>query len=215
MKTVKFRQMKEGDREDYDFLTEHEIRHAAHTPERLLHALEALDESLSGYQVTRLEHSLQAASRAWRDGADLDWVVSALLHDTGDIYAPYNHDEFAAAILRPFVREQCAWCVQTHGDFQLIYYAKHVGADPRKRERWRESPYFDDCAEFCERWDQSSFDPDYENLDIGFFRPMVEEVFARKPYDPAVIRPGVRESLTDPEAAASRSRGTSRPARNP
>ena len=204
MKTVKFRQMKDGDREDYSFLSEHEIEYASHTPERLLRALQELDESISGYQVTRLGHSLQTATRAWRDGADLDWVVSALLHDIGDIYAPYNHDEYAATVLRPFVREQCAWCVQTHGDFQLVYYARHVGADPEKRQRWGDSPYFDDCAEFCERWDQSSFDPEYSNLDIDFFRPMVEDVFARKPYDPAVIRAGDREPLVDAAIAATR-----------
>ena len=90
-----------------------------------------------------------------------------------------------------------------------------MGADPRKRERWRESPYFDDCAEFCERWDQSSFDPDYENLDIEFFRPMVDEVFARQPYDPAVIRSGVRVPLTDAETATVRSSGTFRQTGNP
>ncbi len=204
MKTVKFRQMKDGDREDYVFLSKHEAEYASLTPERLLRALEELDEGLSGYQVTRLGHSLQAATRAWRDGADLDWVVSALLHDIGDIYAPFNHDEYAATVLRPFVREQCAWCVQTHGDFQLVYYAEHVGANPKKRERWRDSPFFEDCASFCERWDQSSFDPEYPNLDIEFFRPMVEEVFARRPYDPEVIRSGYREPLHDPETAASR-----------
>ena len=204
MKTVKFRQMKDGDRDDYVFLSKHEAEYASHTPERLLRALEELDESLSGYQVTRLGHSLQTATRAWRDGADLDWVVSALLHDIGDIYAPFNHDEYAATVLRPFVREQCAWCVQTHGDFQLVYYAEHVGANPNKRERWRDSPYFEDCASFCERWDQSSFDPNYPSLDIEFFRPMVAEVFARRPYDPEVIRSGYREPLHDPETAASR-----------
>jgi hypothetical protein len=101
MDKVKFTAMKDGDREDYEFLTEHEIDYASKTAERLLGAMVELDESLSGYQVTRLGHSLQSATRAWRDGADIDWVVSALLHDIGDIYAPYNHDEYAAAILRP------------------------------------------------------------------------------------------------------------------
>ena len=97
-------------------------------------ALVSLDEGLSGYQITRLGHSLQSATRAERDGADTDWIVCALLHDIGDIFAPYNHDEYAAAILRPFVREQCAWVVEKHGDFQLVYYGKHVGADPDKRD---------------------------------------------------------------------------------
>jgi predicted HD phosphohydrolase len=195
MDKVKFTAMKDGDKEDYDFLTEHEVEYAKGTADRLLKALVTLDESLSGYQVTRLEHSLQAATRAWRDGADMDWVVSALLHDVGDIFAPYNHDEYAAAILKPFVREQCTWVVEKHGDFQMLYYGEHVGADPMKREVYKGHPYFDDCVQFCEAWDQSSFDPDYESLPLEHFAPMVHEVFARTPYDPEVIRAGERVAL--------------------
>lgn len=196
MKQVAFTQMKDGTKEEYEFLTEHEIEFTKGTADRLLKALVDLDEGLSGYKVTRLGHSVQAASRAWRDGADVDWVVSALLHDIGDIYAPYNHDEYAATILRPFVRDQCSWCVQTHGDFQMLYYGHHVGGNKDKRDRFKDHPYFDDCAEFCERWDQSSFDPDYPDLPLDFFVPMVREVFARTPYDPEVIKEGQRESLT-------------------
>ena len=195
MEQVKFTAMKDGDKEDYDFLGHHEVEYAKGTADRLLTALESLDESLSGYQVTRLEHSLQSATRAERDGADIDWIVSALLHDVGDIFAPYNHDEYAAAILRPFVREQCAWVVEKHGDFQLVYYGHHVGADPEKRTAYKGHIYHDDCAEFCERWDQSSFDPDYDMKPLEHFAPMVREVFARKAYDPSVIRAGEREPL--------------------
>jgi len=195
MDHVKFTQMKDGDKEDYEFLTEHEIEYTKGTADRLLKALVDLDESLSGYQITRLGHSLQSATRAYRDGADIDWVVCALLHDIGDIYAPYNHDEYAATILRPFVREQCAWVVQTHGDFQMIYYGHHVGGDQHKRDRHAGNPYFDDCAQFCERWDQSSFDPNYDTLPLDFFAPMVHTVFARNAYDPKVIRAGAREPL--------------------
>lgn len=193
---VKFTQMKDGDKEDYDFLTEHEVAYTKGTADRLLEAMVDLDKGLSGYKITRLGHSLQSATRAWKDGADIDWIVSALLHDIGDIYAPYNHDEYAAAILRPFVREQCAWVVEKHGDFQMVYYGHHVGANPHKRDAYLDHPYFDDCAAFCERWDQSSFDPDYETLPLEFFAPMVREVFARAPYDPTVLRPGAREPLS-------------------
>jgi predicted HD phosphohydrolase len=204
METVKFTAMKDGDREDYEFLTRHEIEFASRTAERLLSAMVDLDESLSGYKITRLGHSLQAATRAWRDGADADWVVSALLHDIGDIYAPYNHDEYAAAILRPFVREQCAWVVEKHGDFQKLYYAHHVGGNPHSRDAYKDHPSYDDCAEFCERWDQNSFDPDYSHEGIEFFRDMVEQVFARKAYDPAVIRAGERVPLTNSTTAKER-----------
>jgi predicted HD phosphohydrolase len=135
MDHVSFTQMKDGTKEEYDFLTSNEIAHTKGTADRLLDALVALDEGLSGYQITRLGHSLQAATRAHNDGADIDWIVSTLLHDIGDIYTPYNHDEYAATILRPFVREQCSLCVMTHGDFQMIYYGHHVDTDPNKRDR--------------------------------------------------------------------------------
>ncbi len=204
MKNVKFIAMKDGDKEDYDFLVAHEVDHTRGTADRLLKSLVDLDKGLSGYQITRLGHSLQAASRAWRDGADDDWVVSALLHDIGDIYAPYNHDEYAAAILKPFVREQCTWVVEKHGDFQLAYYAQHVGADPDKRDTYSGHAYFDDCAQFCERWDQTSFDPAYDTLPLENFAPMVAQVFARQPYDPATIRASDRVPLVAPDIAARR-----------
>jgi len=202
MDHVSFTQMKDGTKEEYEFLNRHEIDHTRHTAQRLLAALVDLDKGLSGYKITRLGHSLQSATRAKRDGADIDWIVAALLHDIGDIYAPYNHDEYAATILKPFVREQCTWCVQAHGDFQMLYYGHHLdGADPDKRERHRGHPYFDDCAKFCERWDQTSFDPGYDTLPLATFAPLVEEVFARAPYDPAVIRPSARVPLTSAAGA--------------
>ena len=194
-KTVSFTRMKDGTAEDYAFLTKHEVEYTKGTADKLLKALVDLDEGLSGYKVTRLGHSLQSATRAWRDGADIDWVVCMLLHDIGDIYAPYNHDEYAAAILRPFVREQCSWCVQTHGDFQMVYYGHLVGGNPNKRDQFAGHLYFDDCAMFCERWDQSSFDPEYDSLPIEFFAPLVRQVFSRDAYDPAVIRKAEREPL--------------------
>ena len=195
MKEVKFIQMKDGDKEDYDFLINHEIEHTKGTADRLLKALVELDEGLSGYKITRLGHSLQSATRAWRDGADIDWIVSALLHDIGDIYAPYNHDEYAASILRPFVREQCTWVIEKHGIFQMLYYGDYVGSNPHKREIYKEHIYFQDCSDFCELWDQKSFDPDYDTKSIDFFTPMVRKVFARKPYDPIFIRQNERVSL--------------------
>ncbi|MCU0801787.1 MAG: HD domain-containing protein [Rhodobacteraceae bacterium] len=204
MDKVKFTAMKDGDAADYALLDGQERAYAAGTADRLLEAMVQLDEGLSGYQVTRLGHSLSAATRAWRAGADDDWVVAALLHDIGDIYAPYNHDEYAAAILKPFVREQVTWVVEKHGDFQRLYYAHHTGGNRHARDRYKGHAYYDDCAQFCEEWDQSSFDPDYNALPLDFFRDMVRGVFARKAYDPAVIRAGERVALTDAALAGAR-----------
>jgi predicted HD phosphohydrolase len=204
MDRVNFTQMKDGTREEYAFLTEHEVDYAAQTGTRLLTTMVDLDASLSGYQVTRLGHSLQSATRAWRDGADVDWVVATLLHDIGDIYAPYNHDEYAASIIKPFVREQCTWVVEKHGDFQMVYYGHLVGGNQHKRDAYQGHPYFDDCAAFCERWDQASFDPDYDTLPLDFFATMVDRVFARAPYDADVIQAGQRVPLHDPDIARAR-----------
>jgi len=204
MEHVKFTAMKNGDKEDYQFLHPLEVDYASGTADRLLKALVTLDESMSGYKITRLGHSLQSATRAWNEGADVDWVVSALLHDIGDIFAPYNHDEYAASILRPFVREQCTWVVEKHGDFQMLYYGHHVGGNQHKRDAYAGHMYFDDCAAFCERWDQASFDPDYKTEPVKFFTDMTRKVFARQAYDPAVVRAGAREPLVDAKVAAAR-----------
>lgn len=195
--TVGFTRMKDGTREDYDLLARLEKPYHAMTARRILDELGRQGEvTLEGYPITRLDHALQSATRAERDGADIDWIVGALLHDIGDGLAPQNHDRFSAEVIRPFVRWDVAWVVEHHGIFQMLYYARHYGWDENARDRFRGHPCFDSCAEFCERWDQSSFDPDYDQLPLSHFAPMVEDVFARKAWDPEVIREGVVTPLT-------------------
>jgi predicted HD phosphohydrolase len=41
---------------------------------------------------------------------------------------------------------------------------------------------FDACAEFCEKYDQASFDPDYDSLPVEHFQPMVRRVFSTPRY---------------------------------
>ena len=130
-------------------------RYTEGTADRLLAAMVGLDKSLSGYQVTRGPFRAIATS-AWLDGDDEDWIFGALLHDIGDIFASHNYDKYAAAILKLFVREQVTWCVQTHAVFKYIYFGKHVGANPNKRDAYEGNPQLDDCVEFCECWDQTS-----------------------------------------------------------
>ena len=189
--TVSFTQMKDGTREDYALLEELEKPFLAGTADRLLKELAAQEEeTLAGYRITRLQHGLQAATRARREGADLDWVVAALLHDIGDRLAPQNHDRMAAEILRPYVREEVAWVVEHHGLFQTHYYGHHYGWDRDARDRFRDHPCWQSCADFCERWDQASFDPDFPMDPLESFADDVRAVFARTAYDPEVIRAG-------------------------
>ncbi|MEP3431371.1 MAG: HD domain-containing protein [Roseibium sp.] len=196
MKTVSFTQMKDGTKADYDLLAEAEKSYHTLTADRILDELRRQGEdTISGYQITRMEHGLQTATRALREGADIDWIVGALLHDIGDGLAPQNHDRFSAEVLRPFVRDEVAWVVEHHGIFQMIYFAHHYNWDENARDQFKDHPHFQACADFCERWDQASFDPDYASEPLKTFEPMVREVFARKAYDPDVVHDGVSIGL--------------------
>lgn len=196
--TVNFTQMKDGTREEYELLHKLEKPFLALTADRVLDelrrqehiTLEGYRITLEGYRITRLEHALQSATRAEHDGADLDWIVGALLHDIGDGLAPQNHDRMSAEVIRPFVRWDVAWVVEHHGIFQMLYYAHHYNWDRNARDQFRDHPCFDSCAAFCERWDQASFDPDYNSLALDHFEPMVRTVFSRKAYDVDVLRDG-------------------------
>lgn len=188
-KTVSFNQMKDGTQADYLLLEESERVYARGLARRILTSLRNLEHSLEGYPVSRLEHSLQSATRAMRDGADDELIVAALLHDIGDDLAPFNHAAIAAEIIRPYVREEVTWIVEQHGLFQCYYYVHHLGGDRNMRDRYRGHRWYDACAAFCERWDQSSFDPNYASLPLENFEPLVESVFARKPHDSRYITP--------------------------
>ena len=137
---------------------------------------------MEGYQVSRLEHSLQSATRALHAGESEEMIVAALLHDIGDELAPMNHSEYAASILKPYVSEKTHWIVEKHGEFQAYYYAHHLGGNRNKRDKYKGHKYFDACVNFCEKYDQCSFDPNYESYPLEKFEPMVRNIFARKPY---------------------------------
>ena len=182
MKKVNFTQMKNGTKDDYLFLDRHEKSFANKTAERIIEFMSNLTETLEGYQVSRLEHSLQSATRAYRNGESEEMVVAALLHDIGDELAPMNHSEYAATILKPYVSEKTHWIIEKHGEFQMFYYAHHLGGDRNKREKYRDHKYYQDTINFCEKYDQNSFDPNYKSLPLDFFKPMVKKIFSRKPY---------------------------------
>ena len=182
MKKVSFTEMKNGTKEDYLLLDRHEKNFANKTAERIIGFMSNLTETLKGYQISRLEHSLQSATRAYRNGESEEMIVAALLHDIGDELAPMNHSEYAATILKPYVTEKTHWIIEKHGEFQMFYYAHHLGGDRNKREKYRDHKYYQDTINFCEKYDQNSFDPNYKSLPLDFFKPMVKKIFSRKPY---------------------------------
>ena len=151
-------------------------------PDRVLGSLrESADEGIGGYQVNRIEHMLQSATRAHRAGESMDYVVAALVHDIGDIMSPYTHGEVAAAIIKPFVEPRLTWIVKVHPVFTAYYYADLIGGDKNARDRHRDNEWFGDAVYFVENYDENCFDPDYDSLPLEFFEPMVREVFSRAP----------------------------------
>ncbi len=184
---VSFTAMAEGTAADYRLLERYEAEYVAELPDRVLDQLRLLSGSFGGYRVSRLTHSLQSATRARRDGAGADWVVAALVHDIGDLLAPENHSELAAAMLQPYVSEEVHWVVLHHGLFQRHYYAHHLGGDRDERDRFIGHRFYGRCVEFCHRWDQPSFDPDYPTDPLEAFEDDVRLVFGRSPWDPAVV----------------------------
>ena len=182
MEKVNFTQMKDGTKEEYLLLNKYEKKYTESTADRILKFMYGLNYSLEGYQITRLEHSLQTATRALNDNADDEMIVGALLHDIGDELAPLNHSEYAAAIIKPYVSEKTHWIIEKHGIFQMYYYAHHLGGNKNEREKFKGHKYYIDTINFCENWDQKSFDPNFKSLTLKDFEPYVKKIFNRTPY---------------------------------
>ncbi len=174
-----FTAMTDGTQADWQVISSHFAPFAASGGRRVLDHLKLLDGDFGGFPVDRLQHSLQTATRAYRDGRPDDYVVMALIHDIGDTLGAYNHPDIGAAIIRPFVSEELHWITAQHGIFQGYYFFHYVGLDRDLREKFRGHPHFEACAEFCETYDQTAFDPAYESAPIDFFEPMVMKLFER------------------------------------
>ena len=182
MKKVSFTEMRYGTKEDYLLLEKYEKDFERKTADRILNFISTLNNTLEGYQVSRLEHSLQAATRAFKNGEDEEIVVAALLHDIGDDFAPMNHSQYAAAVLRPYVSEKTHWIIEKHGLFQTHYSAEHLDGDKNAREKYKDHKYYQATIDFCEKYDQCSFDPHYKSMSLKEFEPMVRNIFSRKPF---------------------------------
>ncbi|TCN47340.1 putative HD phosphohydrolase [Rhodococcus sp. SMB37] len=181
-RTVEFSRMDDATAAEMELIRDEAAVHRRdHWLATVVRLLESMKGYTFGYRVDRYEHSLQSATRAHREGARVDLVVAALLHDIGDDLCPDNHSEVAAAILRPVLDDEAVWIVKHHGVFQTYHYGDKLGIPTDSRDRYRDSPYFDTCAHFCGAWDQESFDPDYDTEPLEFFMPMLEEVFSRPP----------------------------------
>lgn len=181
--------MSEGTAEDWRAINVANAAFGRALPDRLLRAMRELGEDEGGFAINRLQHSLQTATRAHRDGRDEEYVVCALMHDIGDLMGPANHAEVGAIIMKPYVSEQNWWMMDKHGIFQGYYFFHYLGLDRNMREQFRGHPHFEYTAQFCHLYDQNSFDPDYDTMTLEDFEPMLRRVVAH-PKQSIYRRPG-------------------------
>jgi predicted HD phosphohydrolase len=191
-KRATFTSFQSSTKEDWQLISAEFLAFSKQLPDRVIAHLRLLEGDYGGFPIDRYAHSLQTATRAFRDGRDDEYVVCALLHDIGDTLGfASNHPDIAAAILKPFVSEANHWMVLNHGIFQGYYYFHHLGVDRNMREMFKDSPYYSCTEEFCELYDSTAFDPDAETLPLSEFEPMLRRVLAQR-----------RNSICTPEMAA-------------
>ena len=174
-----FARMEDATYDDWQIIREAAYDHVNGLADRVLKHLMLMKDDFGGFAVDRLEHSLQTATRAAQDGRDEEYVVCALLHDIGDTLGPLNHADIAAAILEPFVSEKNHWIVKHHGVFQGYYFFEYFGLDKNMREDFRGHPYYEACEEFCRKYDQNSFDANFQSMSLEEFEPMVRRLFSQ------------------------------------
>jgi predicted HD phosphohydrolase len=166
-------------------------------PDRVLKHLRELDElePLRGRfgAVSRMTHCIQTAQLARRAGEDDEYVALALVHDIGDLLGPYNHGEFAATLMAPFIGEANHWMVAHHHCFQGYYYFEHIGLDKNMRDRFRAHPHFERTMHFCETYDEPAFDPAMTTPPLAEFEAVLRRVMLnpkRSILIPGTCKPG-------------------------
>ena len=179
-----FSSFEDSTREDWALIMAQRGELERGLPDRILEQFEHLRDDYGGFPVDRLEHSLQTATRAERDGRDDEYVLCALVHDIGDPLTPYNHPDVAAAILKPFVSEANHWMVEKHGTFQGYYFWHHLGMDRNTRDMFAGHEFYDRTEEFCVEYDGPAFDPSYDSNPLDHYLPLIREVFGTSPWKP-------------------------------
>ncbi len=177
-KQATFTTMTQSSAEDWAIIGAHYPSFVKTLPARIVTHLKLLKGDFGGFPIDRLEHCLQTATRAHRDGRDDEYVVCALLHDIGDTLGPSNHADLAATILQPYISEENHWIIKHHGIFQGYYFFHYIGLDRNSRDAFKDHTYYQSCVDFCHLYDQNSFDGEYNSEPLEFFLPMLERVLS-------------------------------------
>ena len=174
-----FSTFEESTKEDWAYIMQQLRVTQSRAADNVIVQMRMLGHDQGGFPVDRLEHSLQTATRAQRDGRDDEYLLCSLLHDIGDTLAPYNHPSIAANILKPFVSEANHWMVEHHGIFQGYYFWHHIGLDRDAKFALTENPFYEYTEEFCAKYDQVAFDSSYKSEPLEHFEPLIRQFLDR------------------------------------
>ena len=141
-----------------------------------------------GAPINVYAHCLQTATRVLEAGHDDELVVVALFHDLPEAFSDNHHGLLAALMLAPWLSERRSWLLTHHVEFQAYHFANHPTRDRNERDRYVGHRYFAETAEFCELYDQNSFDPGYPTRSLAEFEPIVRRFFSGPAPSPVHLR---------------------------
>jgi predicted HD phosphohydrolase len=176
---MSFKRMDEGRPEEWMAIAREVTKRQARMPARIKSLLLELEEQVDGFNINQLQHGLQTATRALRDGASEEVIVAALCHDIGKAISIDNHPAIAAEILKPYVSQETYEIIRTHQDFQGRHYYALLGKNPNARSQYESESWYEKAVQFTDEWDQVAFDQEYDTLPLSYFEPMIDRIFAQ------------------------------------
>ena len=66
--------------------------------------------------------------------------------------------------------------------FQVYHYNHYYGKERNLRDNFKGHDFYKDAINFVDKWDQASFDPNYDTIKLKEFIPLVGKIFSRDPY---------------------------------
>jgi predicted HD phosphohydrolase len=175
---MSFKRMDEGKIEEWMAIGQEVAKRQANMPQIIKSMLLQLEEQVDGFNINQLQHGLQTATRALRDGASEEMIVAALCHDIGKAISVENHPAIGAEILKPYVSQETYEIIRTHQDFQGRHYYALMGKNPNARSQYENEDWYAKAVQFTDEWDQAAFDHEYDTLPLSYFEPMIDRLFA-------------------------------------
>jgi len=166
-----------------------------------------------GERVSQLAHALQCAALAYRDRADDEVLIAALLHDVGHLVDDHSQSELpdrhhggaGATLIRPFVPARIAWLVEHHvvakrylcsvdpryvellsPVSQRSYAAQGARLDFEEQLALETQPWFGDAVRL-RRWDDAGKSPEAVYPALFEYRALLERYFGPQSWGAAVL----------------------------